>query len=783
MEFMKPRNRTLFDTGWVVLAVGLGGIIVPPVVAYAMGHPGHPVLHPMLLSSLVVVVVGGTMAIVAIMLRHQSSDFSESEDFQSQDRVNAVFRWHSYLDPGEEKGLRAIKEIHTPAVRSLASKLYQNPTLKFKLSHVSRVQVNSYKKQLANCGISCFIEPTNKVQASAFKYLGSVLDLVPESRHRFLPPVVVCALLGILWPLFAGHWERPLPKVAQPEKSVSPGTTSPLRKTFAASLKRFGKSVDKNRLVGSIALLEFPFREMTEKRDLAVKALNKNNYKEAEDILIKVVAIVKSENRISLSKNERLLINASYLLGSLGEMALMQSQPSKAAQFFSQSVQLSPIAEQRTQMLQQQGNALSQAGDTVQAEKTLLESVQVAKQEIGLKYPPVVNALTTLGTFYASQGSHDKAEKTFQEALVIQEDLHGPGNVKTSETLDNLAKAVANQNRMDEAQALAEEALRIKEKALGQNNPALLTNLDNLTDILLKAGRLDRAEEINQRALDIEKQALVSAPVADKPVPPSAAVEEKREGQVVNERQPLAASGDVSNAPPDQGLAAVPAGDMTPVVKETVGSATTDVGGASLSGLATNYYNEGNYPKALELFQRALDQKMASVGENDPSVAVSMNNLASILASLGRYGEAAPLFEKALKIKKETLPENDLSIATTMKNLATIYSSQQRWREAEQLQIRTLEIVQGQLGMIHPEVATSLNNLARTYEEEGRYGPAEPLYTRSLAIYAQTSSDNQANALVVMQNYANLLRKMNRSFEAENIETQIRKFNNNKPYQ
>ncbi|MBF0418934.1 MAG: tetratricopeptide repeat protein [Magnetococcales bacterium] len=777
---MKPRNRTLFDTGWVVLAVGLGGIIVPPIVAYAMGQPGHPVLYPMLLSSLVVVVVGGAMAIVAIMLRHQTMDFSDSEDSQSQDRVNAVFRWHSYLDPGEETGLRAIKEIHTPAVRSLASKLYQNPTLKFKLSHVSRVQVNSYKKQLANCGISCFIEPTNKVQASAFKYLGSVLDWVPESRHRFLPPFVVCALLGILWPLFAGHWERPLPKVAQPEKSVLPGTTSPFRKTFASSLKRFGKSVDKNRLVASIALLEFPFREMAEKRDLAVKALNKNNYKEAEEILTKVVAIVKSENRIAPSKNERLLVNASYLLGSLGELTLMQSQPAKAAQFFSQAVQLSPLAEQRTQMLQQQGNALSQAGDSVQAEKTLLESVQVAKQEIGPKYPPVVNALTTLGTFYASEGSHDKAEKIFQEALVIQEDLHGPGNVKTAETLDNLAKAVANQNRVDEAQSLAEEALRIREKALGQNNPALITNLDNLTDILLKAGRLDRAEEINQRALDIEKQAIATAPVTDKPAPPSAVVEEKKEAKVVSEQQPIAASGGVSNTPPVPGSAAVPAGDLAPVVKETVGSVATDVGGASLAGLATNYYNEGNYPKALELFQRALDQKMASVGENDPSVAVSMNNLASILASLGRYGEAAPLFEKALKIKKDTLPENDLSIATTMKNLSTIYSSQQRWREAEQLQIRALEIVQGQLGMNHPEVATSLNNLARTYEEEGRYGPSESLYTRSLAIYAQASSDNQANALVVMQNYANLLRKMNRSFEAENIETQIRKFNNNK---
>lgn len=781
MEFMKYGNRTLFHTGWIVLVIGLGGIVIPPLVVYAMGQQGHPVLHPMLLSSLVVVVVGGAMTIVGILLRHQTTAFSDTEDFQGQERVNAVFRWHPYQDPGEEAGMRAIKEIHNPSVRSLARKLYQNPTLKFKLSHISRSQVNSYKKQLAHCGISCFIEPTGKVQASAFKYLGSILNLVPENPRLFLPPVVACALLGILWPFFVGHWEHHEPVVSKQEPISPSVTSSPFRKTFASSLKRFGKSMDKQHLVSSIALLEFPFREMTEKRDQAVKALNKNNFKEAEELLTGVVAIIRSENKIAPNKNEQMLTNASYLLGSLGEMTLMQSQPAKAAQFFSQAVLLSPSAEQRTQMMQQKGNALSQAGDAVQAEKTLQESVQVAKQEIGLKYPPVVSALTNLGTFYASQGLHDKAEQVFQEALVIQEDLHGPGNVKSVETLDNLAKAVANQNRVDEAQALAEQALRIKEKALGINNPALIGSLDNLTDILLKAGRLDSAEQVNQRALDIEKQAQALAPGVDKPVTPGVSVGDKKDSTAVSESRPTAANGDASsNAQPVHGSVAVPvAGDLAPAVVDSATATATDAGVSSLTGLATSYYNEGNYLKALELFQRALDQKIAIVGENDPSVAANMNNLASILASLGRYGEAAPLFEKALKIKQDTLPGNDLSIATTMKNLSTIYSSQQRWREAEQLQVKTLDIVQGQLGMNHPEVATSLNNLARTYEEEGRFSPAESLYTRSLAIYAQASSDNQANALVVMQNYANLLRKMNRSFEAENIETQIRKFNNN----
>ena len=75
------------------------------------------------------------------------------------------------------------------------------------------------------------------------------------------------------------------------------------------------------------------------------------------------------------------------------------------------------------------------------------------------------------------------------------------------------------------------------------------------------------------------------------------------------------------------------------------------------------------------------------------------------------------------------------------------------------------------LGPNAPEVAVTLNNLAGLYRAQGQYAQAEPLYQRALAIYEQAFGKNHPNLIGMMENYAALLRQMNR--DASHVESRL----------
>jgi TonB family protein len=67
-------------------------------------------------------------------------------------------------------------------------------------------------------------------------------------------------------------------------------------------------------------------------------------------------------------------------------------------------------------------------------------------------------------------------------------------------------------------------------------------------------------------------------------------------------------------------------------------------------------------------------------------------------------------------------------------------------------------------------VAQSLNNLALLYAAQGSDVDAEPLYLRAIAIDVKALGTEHPDLAAHLENYAVLLRKMNRHREAENIE-------------
>ena len=67
-------------------------------------------------------------------------------------------------------------------------------------------------------------------------------------------------------------------------------------------------------------------------------------------------------------------------------------------------------------------------------------------------------------------------------------------------------------------------------------------------------------------------------------------------------------------------------------------------------------------------------------------------------------------------------------------------------------------------------MATSLKNLAGLYDSQGKYAKAEPLYQGALAIYKKALGPEHPGVATCLKNYASLLRKMDRSQEAGQLE-------------
>ncbi|MEO0934022.1 MAG: tetratricopeptide repeat protein, partial [Cyanobacteria bacterium J06641_2] len=195
----------------------------------------------------------------------------------------------------------------------------------------------------------------------------------------------------------------------------------------------------------------------------------------------------------------------------------------------------------------------------------------------------------------------------------------------------------------------------------------------------------------------------------------------------------------------------------------------------SLNNLAGIYQFQGRYKEAEPLFLQALGLIKKLLGEEHYSVAISLNNLAGLYRLQGRYKEAEPLYLQALKLRKKLLGEEHSSVALSLNNLAGIYQFQGRYEEAEPLFLQALGLRKKLLGEEHPDVATSLNSLAGLYERQGRYKEAEPLYLKALKLRKKLLGKEHPDVATSLNSLARLYRSQSRYEEAEPLYLQALK--------
>ncbi len=152
------------------------------------------------------------------------------------------------------------------------------------------------------------------------------------------------------------------------------------------------------------------------------------------------------------------------------------------------------------------------------------------------------------------------------------------------------------------------------------------------------------------------------------------------------------------------------------------------------------YQKKGNYKKAKQQFEIALDIDREIYSENHVRVAVGYAHLASVMQDMGEYKAAEENLRKALCIEKEIYEENDPSVMVTYNNLATVLQDLGKYQEAKEILVKVLDADKDnpeELSGTYSNLSTVLENLGEHEEakkileqavksDEKYYGPEHP---------------------------------------------------------
>ena len=75
----------------------------------------------------------------------------------------------------------------------------------------------------------------------------------------------------------------------------------------------------------------------------------------------------------------------------------------------------------------------------------------------------------------------------------------------------------------------------------------------------------------------------------------------------------------------------------------------------SYNNLGIVYSDTGEFAKAKDYHERALEIRREQLGPNHVDVAKSYNNLGTVYSETGEFAKAKDYYERALEIRKEQL--------------------------------------------------------------------------------------------------------------------------------
>ncbi len=155
-----------------------------------------------------------------------------------------------------------------------------------------------------------------------------------------------------------------------------------------------------------------------------------------------------------------------------------------------------------------------------------------------------------------------------------------------------------------------------------------------------------------------------------------------------------------------------------------------------------NAYARGNYPRAAELAQKALDMVKKELGPEHEKTAIMEINLAHVLILIRKTDEAEPILDAARKKIEKLHGTEDPSLITVYEDQAKIYASKKEFDKSRSLLGKAISIVTKLRGPKDPEIASFLIQQGTIDVALNKLDIAKQDYQKALAILEEKYGKN-----------------------------------------
>jgi len=191
-----------------------------------------------------------------------------------------------------------------------------------------------------------------------------------------------------------------------------------------------------------------------------------------------------------------------------------------------------------------------------------------------------------------------------------------------------------------------------------------------------------------------------------------------------------------------------------------------ELDGAANAALGIALQAEGRYEEARVSYEQALAIRERALGENHPTVALTLSNLAITLKALGRYRDAEAAARRATELIAVIHGPQHPAVASAMDTLAGTLLDQRKMEDAERVLRSAIELRKGSLAPDHPLVAATLDNLAGLLAQTGRLEEAEVAANEAFSIAQRRLDPENAEMALFHSNLGLILRDRGRPSDA-----------------
>ena len=149
-------------------------------------------------------------------------------------------------------------------------------------------------------------------------------------------------------------------------------------------------------------------------------------------------------------------------------------------------------------------------------------------------------------------------------------------------------------------------------------------------------------------------------------------------------------------------------------------------------------YSNGKIPEAEVKFLAAMELA-EKFSDDDPRLALSLNNLAVIYHEEGKYTMAEPLYKRALDIREKLYGAKHADIALNHHNLAVLYSARRMYPVAEKHYKLALAMKEELYGADSTELLNTLTYYAQLMKVQNRPVDRQLIESRAKGIAEKNS--------------------------------------------